>query len=259
MKITQVTITPALAQRLLGENTKNRPLNSRHVNRLAASMRKGEWKANGDTFVRDKGVLVDGQHRLQAVVLSGIPIPGILVEDTDEGAFLTKDSGKPRSAGDALAILGEVDTNLLAAALTRVHTFKQGVLFNKGRFTTTEVAQFISLYPTMPQSLSAGKKFRIEGSAGASWWVAAHYLFAEKDPDAASDFLSSVGNGIGLQKTDPAYLLRERALKQATSKSKIHPEHLFILMIKAWNAFRSGKKMSCLKFASDEESIPQIA
>ena len=69
------TVTPAIATRWLGLNTNNRHPRITDVRALAADMRGGRWQQNSETikFGTD-GRLIDGQHRLMAIELSGVVV-----------------------------------------------------------------------------------------------------------------------------------------------------------------------------------------
>src|SRR5262245_63514371 len=72
-----VDVTPELASNWLSEcNTHNRKLVEAHVERLAREMKADRWKLThqGIAF-STKHVLLDGQHRLWAVVMSEKTIP----------------------------------------------------------------------------------------------------------------------------------------------------------------------------------------
>ena len=77
-----VTLTPALAAEWLNSNTCNRPLSTLRASRYARDMKAGDWRFNGETisFTAD-GRLVDGQHRLTAVVESGVTIQQVVVHE----------------------------------------------------------------------------------------------------------------------------------------------------------------------------------
>ena len=68
--ITLETITPAQAAEWLKGNTVNRRLVLHHVERLASEMLAGEWRITGDCIKLNGDRLLDGQHRLQAIVQS---------------------------------------------------------------------------------------------------------------------------------------------------------------------------------------------
>lgn len=112
------TITPETASRFLQMNTGNRRLRKNHVDRLAESMARGEWKMNGDAIrIGYDGKLVDGQHRLSACVKSGIPFESIVVSGIKNDVFDTIDKGMKRQVADSLYVQGEVNTPMLAGAM----------------------------------------------------------------------------------------------------------------------------------------------
>lgn len=73
--MTHKHITPRIAKTMLSHNTGNRPLRKAVVQRYATDMENGDWQDNGDPIRFDtNGRLIDGQHRLEAVILSDTPI-----------------------------------------------------------------------------------------------------------------------------------------------------------------------------------------
>ena len=57
-------------------NTKNRPLNEAKVAESAEKMRLGEWREKGGILVvrLNTGRLLNGQHRLHAVIRAGVAV-----------------------------------------------------------------------------------------------------------------------------------------------------------------------------------------
>lgn len=99
----RVTITPEKAQELLNKNDSNRPMNKAHARKFASDMTEGLWKYNGDPIrLSADGNLLDGQHRLQACVYAGIPFETEIIEDLPQEVMVTIDTGRRRSAADAL-------------------------------------------------------------------------------------------------------------------------------------------------------------
>ena len=103
-------ITPELAEELIKLNTNNfRKPDKRTVSAYAREMSLGEWKLNGDTIKIDYEdgipVIVDGQHRLMAVIKSGVPIKSIVVRGVNDDG-LTVDRGRKRTLGQWCAYKG---------------------------------------------------------------------------------------------------------------------------------------------------------
>src|SRR5438094_1813097 len=115
------TITPKKAAEYLERNTANRPLSTRTVKDFAAAMRRGEWRVTHQGIAFDTtGALVDGQHRLAAIVEADIPVEVTVFTEVPEGAFDVLDTGKRRNAADVLAIEGEKSAVMLAAMVRTV-------------------------------------------------------------------------------------------------------------------------------------------
>lgn len=248
-----------MAEEMLKKNTRNRPLNTYHVKRLAREMEMGRWKVNGDAIRFNGDTMIDGQHRCAAGVMSGCSFESLVVEGLSSDVFSTIDAGKNRSGGDTLALLGAVNANTLAASLKFVERIVTGNVGANGRtaYTNSEVQELFAKYPNMGLSVSLVKN-RGKAICPASILAGLHYLFAMRDRAAADQFVEDVQSGLGLAEGDGVYLLRERLLQNSFMKQKLRAEFIAALAIKAWNARRSGKKVSVLKFL-DSESFPMIA
>lgn len=100
-------ITPRIAYEMLAVNTNNRPVRGWWVAQLAEAIKRGEWKIThqGIAFNSD-GVLIDGQHRLHAVVLADIAVEMLVTTDIDpkSNAHEVMDQGVGRTVSDALSI-----------------------------------------------------------------------------------------------------------------------------------------------------------
>ena len=70
-----INVTPSMAETWLEKNNNNRKLSSSVIKNYAEKMKKGHWNLTHQSIAFDKdGNLVDGQHRLSAVIISGIPV-----------------------------------------------------------------------------------------------------------------------------------------------------------------------------------------
>ena len=88
-----VSISPEYASQLLECNTHNRPLNINRAKKIADAILRGEWQLNGDAIRLSKsGVLLDGQHRLKAIDISGVQVQSILITGLDDDVFNTIDT-----------------------------------------------------------------------------------------------------------------------------------------------------------------------
>ena len=252
MKTQTITIDPSYAAKLLELNTNNRPISKLHVSVLAREMKSGRWKSNGDTIRVGNSRLLDGQHRLMAIIESGCSITTLLVSDLTDDVFDTIDNGKRRSAADSLAIRGEVCTTDLAAALAVVGRYTSGRANTTHRFTTTEIAELLEKHPSVRDSVS--KTFAHQRLIARSLLAGCHYLFAQKDQEAADQFVIDLITGQNLKKDDPVYVLREKLVSNMLAKAKLPRPYIMAVTIKAWNARRKKCAIRLLKFSSTAES-----
>lgn len=246
MKAELKTITPAIAKKLLENNIGNRTLTAWHVDELVKEIKAGRWKVNGDMIrISVSGRILDGQHRLTAVIKSGMTIQTWIMDGLDDDIFDTIDVGKRRSGSDTLGCLGEKNTYRLASALTLVDKYMTGRVEKNVTYSNGEIEELLAKYPEVRDSIQTSGKARM--LILPSVLDACHYLFSRKDPAAANLFFDRVTRGSGLDERDPEYVLRERLVANSLAKAKLSKTHIFALCVKAWNHSRSGKKIQCLK------------
>lgn len=103
-----LTITPNEASKYLANNPANRKISEKEVEALASDMREGRWHITHQGIAIGKtGRLLDGQHRLAAVIKAGIPVQMMVTFDVDESAMDAIDQGRRRSVGDIFLFAGE--------------------------------------------------------------------------------------------------------------------------------------------------------
>jgi len=253
MKAELKTITPEYAAEMLALNHRNRRLDKRYVARLADDMKRGLWKINGNTICVNGTLLIDGQHRLQAVVDSGVSINCLVVEGLESDVFDTIDIGKKRSHSDTLEVKGEQNVKRLAAALILVERYMTNTVTNRqNQYTNNDVETMLEKYPGIRHSIS--KTHETKRLVPGSLLTACHYLFSEKDPYAANKFVHDLIAGHDLKPGDAVLLLRERLVSNAMSKAKLPREYIYALMIKAWNYRRDKRNCFQLRFNTSLES-----
>jgi len=84
-------ITPSQAFAWLEGNTHNRPLDQAHVERLARDMKAGRWRLT---------LLVDGQHRLWAVIEADVTVPmRVFFNEPPESRHVLDTGGRVQAHG----------------------------------------------------------------------------------------------------------------------------------------------------------------
>jgi hypothetical protein len=101
-----MTITPDMARRWLeAANTRNRTMSMPHCERMARDMRDGRWVLTHEGIAfSSNGRLLDGQHRLQAIVMAGVPVDMFVWFDVPAEALMTINSGRRRTLVDSLTL-----------------------------------------------------------------------------------------------------------------------------------------------------------
>lgn len=108
--VEMMDITPSFAAELLARRHPNqRPLKEHYVLELARAMLEGRWRWTADPIRLDKDLFViDGQHRLSALVKSGFTLKDALVATVrGEDVILSIDQNRPRTLGDMRATRGQ--------------------------------------------------------------------------------------------------------------------------------------------------------
>lgn len=97
------TITPDTARLYLKFNNNNRPLRKAHIRSLAFDITNGDWQVTHQGIAFDTtGKLIDGQHRLHAIIEAGIPIQMPVTRGCSSSSFSILDRGANRSPSDIL-------------------------------------------------------------------------------------------------------------------------------------------------------------
>ncbi|HET7443131.1 MAG TPA: hypothetical protein VFJ57_00585 [Solirubrobacterales bacterium] len=256
-------LTPEMARALLAMNAHNRNMRPARVSQLADALKRGEWVLNGETIkLAEDGTLIDGQHRLQAVVDSGIAIESLVMRDLPMEVQDTVDTGRRRRLADILAIEGEKDSHALGAALSMLYRFREGLGIDYSHATAPSPQQALELLDKEPGIRDSVRKARsvtkhVRGPIGI--FSALHYLFMEVDPEAATDFFDRLADGVNLAEDDPVLHLRNQLLRPKKERTFGHsPRTLAALMIKAFNHKRAGRSVELLAFKKTEV-FPVIA
>lgn len=248
-----VMVDPETATDWLGHNTRNRTPRKAAVAAYAADMRNGDWRWTGDPIRRAAdGTILDGQHRLMAVVESGVTLPFLVLTGLPVEAQENIDAGVPRKFQDVLALRGEASATHLAAIVRKVHDWESGsrVFGGPGRATHAQLSRTLEAHPELREIQKASNNVAAvwrdmpASLIGLAWWV-----FGGIDQEDADYFFARLADGQHLASGDPIYELRKQlAAMRNNVKGERNQRYMMALTIKAWNAYRRGEKIGLLKF-----------
>jgi hypothetical protein len=255
------TITPNMATRYLATQIKNRKVRPAHVEELTQAMLAGTFPFSGDPIrFNSKGELIDGQHRLLACIKSQCHFDAIIVLNVPDEARDVIDTGMKRTPGDIFSLQGYTDGNNLTAILRWLWRYDMNYMIAYPiKPQIIDLKDAWSRHPDVQESLIVGQTtFRlITRSLGS----ALHCLFVEKDAKMGNDFFEKLHLGEGLFRGSSIYWLRKRLLNNTIAKAKLPYHEVAALTIKAFNAYRRGKKVQFLRWASSgaaSEEFPKI-
>jgi len=90
LEVTVETITPAQAVLYLANNAMHRKIKQKKVDAYKNEMVDGNWKLNGKALIFDSnGRLLNGQHRLSAVIQSMVPLTTVVIRGVDPSVLET--------------------------------------------------------------------------------------------------------------------------------------------------------------------------
>ena len=124
------TVTPEDAKEILKLNTNNRNIRKKYVQHLASAILNNEWKLTHQGIaISTDNVLLDGQHRLEAIVLADIPVVILVSTNVDKDSFKVIDNGAKRNIADLAGIEKRLaETSKLACKLINQNPSTEMVL-----------------------------------------------------------------------------------------------------------------------------------
>ena len=259
--VTVQEITPAMAQRYLEQSRENRPLSVRTVRELSQAIHNDEWQLNGEAIKFDEhGNLIDGQHRMNAIIQSNRSIKTYVCRNLPSDSFKTIDTGKKRNNADTLGLLGFSNPTVLAATCRFVLNFQVNQLKSNEIVTNIRMEQFINDNPDIMTSVDFVKTVKAEGLVPLSIAGGLHFLMNKCDEDEAELFFRDLAKGSMLAASDPVFLLREKMLHyRGRVGAKLTRRDISALLIKAWNYRRTGTTVKRLVWAKKSgEEFPII-
>lgn len=236
----------------------NRKLDSKHAKRLADSWLNGEFITSGETIKFNKlGYLFDGQHRIEAIILSGLELEHLVVFGLEPEAQDVTDIGKGRTVADHFVIGGQEEAIVLAAAARFILCLRNGPCF--GFKSTPQSAEaIIAQLPYIHDAVHLAKQYKLKTLIGQGAAAGLLTLMAQKDQALAEQFWHQVGSGEGLVRDTPVFNLRQKLIENATSNKKVRTPVLYALVIKAWNHLRRGESQTRYLRWGHNEDFPDI-
>jgi hypothetical protein len=216
-------------------------------------MKGGHFNYSGHTIcVSENDILLDGQQRLMASVETKKPFWTILIEDLDEKAMVTIDTGKSRTFANQLQIREYPNASLVAASVSQLGLIAIGKSKNVSQFTMSDLDKIIEKNPELTSSASFVKGTFYNNAL----LTAIHYIGKQTGyEDEADAFIKTYKDGQNNYENDPVVAIREKILKDNVRIKKMTLEHKLNLIMLSWNKFCRGEPLRQAKIPSDSYRI----
>ena len=255
---------PELAKEALSKGGANRRVNSSKVSIYAAMMKDGKWEMNGETVKLSRtGKIIDGQHRLHAIVKSGKTVKILTVRNLAPKTQATVDNGFKRTTAHVLEIQGEKNATNLAFALSLICRSDSGQLHtvrHRGEHKRPRRDECVAKLKSNPDIRHyVNHKFttHFKQIASSGLFAFCWYTCAKKHPDLADMFYEQLAMGVAMGTEDPVWHLRERLLRSRHTEDpryKLDTLQKLQLVAYAWNAAVAGKSMKKMKMVFDNDA-----
>ncbi|HZA71489.1 MAG TPA: hypothetical protein VE476_01105 [Propionibacteriaceae bacterium] len=251
-KITTEIIGPEEAQDILdNHNARNRSLSMKTVQQYARAMKLGAFPFIADPIRFDRnGNLLDGQHRLAAVVMSECPQTFVIARNLDRDWQKYMDSGRKRSVADQLRIEGMPRPTVAASIARFVMHWQNGDVPGLNiKFSTAEVVDFVenNLDRIEAASTHAQNLYRATRTSQAISGAAYYTAREVADVALADEFMNQLVSGAGLATDSPILMLRNKLIYMSSGGRKVDRPELAYFYARAWNGWRRNEKLSKLQ------------
>ena len=253
----RLLVTPEIATRLLEHNHNNRPISDQHVDRIAEQIKSGRWRFNGDTIkISANEDVLDGQHRLWAIIRSNTAAETIIVRGLDNEAFSTIDTiRRQRTGADVLSRKGiKVSRQVAASALTWLLRWNRGCLTDyrrpENRIENSDIEAEWPRHPGLIRAIEHTQKLR--RLCNISVLAMMYYIISTRDPYLAERMVTTLANPSGTGIDDPFFRLRVYFTTDRITT--IDPVMTIALIIKAANAAKAGRDIKTLRWLNQGQT-----
>lgn len=248
-----VEVTPEQAEKWLAANLANRTVRTARVREYATAMREGRWLYTADPIRFDEdGRLIDGQHRLMAVVKAGLPVEMHVVRGLAREAQDAVDTGAARTASDQLKVRGFKHGPQLAATIPIVNWLLKDGGF-AASYSRDDVVYWVGVHEGLDQVVDLAVRNRNLLPAQLAPYAATHYAARRQASDPATAdtfFVEQLVETIGLTSGAPAlaarrYLLGLREDKRPNNKAA--RAETVLALLEGYRQYRAGKSLFTLR------------
>jgi len=262
--IQQIDVDPDYAKSLLGTlDPRQRVQRPRHVQFLAREMESGNWHSttNDLIVVSKSGTLINGQHRMAAVVLSGVTSKFWVMYDAPDDSYGVMDQGNsPRTLGDYVRGAGAMYSSMIATICRLLLPIDNKDLAISSRASTADIQRYINdEYDRLLVAARLAESSR-DVCASKGTFAAGIVICLRHDDSKAAEFFEMVSTSYphGLDAGHPARTLRDLLIADRLKKRQLVKGGPMKAAIRAYSAWIEGKKLFVIKLDESMPTTPKV-
>ena len=253
-KVLILEITPAMAEVMLSTQAKNRPIKPRQVDAFFTLMERGEFRLTNQGIGFDRaGHLIDGQHRLNAVLLYGKPVTMLVTLGLDPEAFMSVDNagriGSARGPADFFALAGFPDPKVSSERARAYYVLVNPADWKSSNIDPRRMLAFAETIRTeldwaaqhMPRMSRGNESGLTQAGVVAGW------MYARRATSEIDRLVAPFIRGANLQDGSPVLALRN-GITNGSLVASIQGERLGL----------SLKTLNALAFAVTREPVTRL-
>jgi hypothetical protein len=249
-----VMVTPEMAERWLKRNKSNRVLRPAAIDQYARDMAAGKWELTGTIEFDTSGNLIQGQHRLNAVIKSGVTVTMCVLRGISQSAQRVMDSGVKRQAADNLYMVHGTKNATTVVAIARQKIASE---FAVRSVSNSEIEDYVNEHPEI--SIAAGIAMKYYRGCDISPTVTGLAAWTIADThgwDAAEQFFYTASEKVGLQRHDPVIAMTKFFSEAVRNRKRYPVETQLSVIIRAFNYRRAGKTCQFLRAEVNGTAVP---
>jgi hypothetical protein len=263
MKFIKQLVTPQIAKMYLNNNDGNRRVSSPRLLMYCDDILNGRWKEDTGECIKISVTkkVIDGQHRLLAIVKTGVPLNLHIALDVNDDVFDVIDTGKSRNATDVFKIANIKHESSIPSIIATYNILVENRKFGSQIHKSKTNAMLLEQY------YENGLFWQNVAKKAHSWYLAYAKIltpsfigsffayFYELNQNKAESFINQLTTGIGIE-NEVVNMLRNKLMQDKMSQRKMPLNLKMALVIKAWNVFVKNKSIKQLKFDVLREEFP---
>jgi hypothetical protein len=242
---------------------RNRTVSLPQVLKWSRDMTDGNWLWTGEPIQLDPdGFVRNGQHRLLAIVHSGVTLDMLVIRGVDARAQLVIDVGRPRTVANQMHMANVPSANVATSIANLLLRWRAGkALLSTYIPSVMQVHELLLNEPEIPHAVNYVYRIRKAlrrspaAALGSAYIEAGHIDVTNRD-----EFFENLLTGADLAVDDPILVLRNTLGRTPTHNVRSRRAGQLYQIVHAWNHWRKDETLKQLRIPPtlSSESFPKM-